>query len=302
MRLRGKPKERTGRQRLRKDPPSEQPTSRIMPQNTGRNTRRDTQKPKKIRSKNFWVQRLGLIILLIAGLVSLINILSLSGNANVLPLTHDTSSSLLRDQSEYEAAADKLLNSSVWNRNKVTIDTGSVSQQMLAQFPELSSVSVTIPLLAHRPLVYVESGQPALILVTGSGSFLVDTNGKALIKAGTAGDLNQPKLPIVNDQSGLDIRLNHLVLPANNVAFIQAVAAQLAAKQFKVESMALPLKTSQLDVKIAGQPYSVKFNLQNNKARQQAGTFLATIAQLKKQNITPTQYVDVRVDGRAYYK
>jgi hypothetical protein len=65
--------------------------------------------------------------------------------------------------------------------------------------------------------------------------------------------------------------------------------------------MVLPVQTNELDVNLAGQSYFVKFDLQENDPRQQAGTFLATIASLKSQNITPTKYVDVRVDGRAYY-
>jgi hypothetical protein len=69
-----------------------------------------------------------------------------------------------------------------------------------------------------------------------------------------------------------------------------------------VGSMILPAGTSELDVHLAGQPYFVKFNLNNNDPRQQAGTFLAAIANLQKNHITPAQYIDVRVDGRAYYQ
>ena len=66
--------------------------------------------------------------------------------------------------------------------------------------------------------------------------------------------------------------------------------------------MVLPVGTSELDVKLTNQPYTVKFNLESGTARQQAGTFLATQAKLQSQNVTPGQYVDVRVGGRAYYK
>jgi hypothetical protein len=64
----------------------------------------------------------------------------------------------------------------------------------------------------------------------------------------------------------------------------------------------LPPAASELDVQLNGRPYFVKFNLQSNNPRGEAGTFLATIAQLSRQNIVPGHYVDVRVDGRAYYQ
>jgi hypothetical protein len=271
--------------------------------NTGRQA--DRPRPNKKTSKSqsirhFGLQRFGLIILCTALLVSIISVLSLSANARLLPLTSGDQAHFLRDQSIYQAAADKFLAGSIWNRNKITIDTGKFDSQMTQKFPELSSVSVALPLLAHRPVVYLQPAQPALVLSGDTGSFVIDSRGKALLAAD--GSSSEAKLPQVVDQSGLQVQLNHQVLSADNVSFIQTVVAQLAAKQLTVSSMVLPAATSELDVHIAGQPYFVKFNLHDNSPRQQAGTFLAAIAQLQKKNTPPSQYVDVRVPGRAYYQ
>jgi hypothetical protein len=226
----------------------------------------------------------------------------LSTDAKVVPLSVDSGQTLLRPQTAYETAASRQLSSSIWNRNKITVDTSNLSRQLLNQFPELSSVSVTIPLLAHRPLVYVEAAQPALILKTDNSSFIISNSGKALISAINPASLNQPRLPLLTDQSGLSIQTNHQALPATDISFIQTVIAQLAAKQFTVSDMTLPPAASELDVRLVGQPYLVKFSLESSDPREQAGTFLATITQLHHQNITPGQYIDVRVSGRAYYK
>jgi hypothetical protein len=202
----------------------------------------------------------------------------------------------------YETAASRLLAQSVWNRNKVTVDTGRLSRELQRQFPELAGVSVTIPLLAHRPLVYIEPSRPTLMLATAHGSFVVDDRGKALARANDSTGFQGLNLPVLTDQSGLKFELNHQALPAPHVSFIQTVAAQLAAKQITIASMTLPAAASQLDVQPVGQPYYIKFNLESNDPRGQAGTFLAAIAGLKRQNITPAKYVDVRVAGRAYYQ
>ena len=255
------------------------------------------------RTAHSWLQRFGLIILLAAIVASVVNILTLSTDAKVIPLTEAGNHALLRPAAAYQQAADRQLGSSIWNRNKITVDTNKVSRQLLNQFPELAGVSVTVPLLAHRPLVYIEAAQPALILVSGSGtSYVIDTAGKALLAAASPAALRQPGLPLVNDQTGLSVRLNRQALSVNNVDFINTVVVELAAKQFTVSSMTLPAATSELDVHLNGQPYFVKFNLQSANPRGEAGAFLATIAQLQRQHVTPSQYVDVRVDGRAYYK
>lgn len=309
MRLRRKAPPTSRRQRVSSSEPA-RPSSSFSyrsrrsdrSRETGRQTQYELTKRKAGKLGRYWLQRFGLVVLLLAVVVSLFNVLSLSPKAKVMSLATDGSRAFLRPAETYEAAANELLGNSLWNHNKITVDTGDISKGLLDKFPELTDVTVTIPLLANRPLVYVEPAQPALILVATNGSFVVDNNGKALIFGSSPEDLNQPKLPILNDQSGLRIKLNHQALSAANVRFIEAVRGQLAAKQLSVAAMTLPASSRELDVQIAGQPYFVKFNLQSDTPREQAGTLLATLATLKKQNIVPARYIDVRVDGRAYYQ
>ncbi len=301
MRLRRRPPAApTRRQRLRSETVQNQ-----SPPSFSYRARRSSEEPPKVarpQLARFWLQRSGLIILLAAAIISTVNVLSLSAAAKVLPLGTDANRTVLHDPSVYKTAVDQLLASSVWNRNKLTINTSQINQHMLSQFPELASASVTLPLLAHRPVVYIAPAQPAVILVTSSGSFMIDTNGKALIKAADVNAFSRTSVPVIRDQSGLQLQLNRQALPAPHISFIQTVLAELAAKNIAATTMTLPPTASELDVQIGGQPYVVKFNLQNNTPREQAGTFLATIAQLQKQNIAPTAYVDVRVEGRAYYQ
>ncbi|HTB48589.1 MAG TPA: hypothetical protein VK712_00740 [Verrucomicrobiae bacterium] len=270
--------------------------------NTGRQISREQVKKASVSFARFWLERVGLAILLVAVVASVVNVLSLSTDAKLVPLTTGSSSSFLHSQSNYQAAASKLLAGSIWNRNKVTVDTGQISRQLRSQFPELSSVSITLPLLAHRPLIYIQATQPALVLTTTDGSFVLDTTGKALLTTTNLSAAGQSSLPIVTDASGLHVTLDHQILTPDNVSFIQTVVAQLATKHITISAMTLPAAASELDVHLVGQPYFVKFNLQSDDARQQVGTFLATQAQLQSQHVTPAQYIDVRVDGRAYYQ
>lgn len=296
MRLR----RRTRQGRVRREAPAPQPVTIRPPAPPAPRAEPPQPAPERGRHNPSWLQRAGLIILSLAALASAANVLSLSPGAKVVPLT-GSDSSLLRAPEVYEAAADRQLGRSIWNRNKITVNTSTLSRQLLKEFPELRSVSVTVPLLAHRPVVYVEPAQPVLVLVAANGAFIVDNAGKALLRNDNPHDFSRLKLPILNDQSGLRINVNRQALPAGDIRFIQIIVAQLAAKQFTVSDMTLPAGTSELDVKLAGQPYMVKFNLQSDKAKEQAGTFLAAMAELRRQNITP-RYVDVRVDGRAYYQ
>lgn len=248
----------------------------------------------------FWLQRIGLLILAIAVVASVVNILSLSGQVTIVNL--QAKSQLARPSNVYAQAAGQALASSVWNRNKITVDAAAVSRQLMAQFPELNQASLTIPLLAHRPVVYLTPAQPTLILAASNGAFLVGDTGKAILSAATPAALNQPSLPVVTDQTGFQAKANRQALPATSVRFIHIVTAQLAAKQIAIAGFSLTAGGSELDAHLAGQPYLVKFNLQAGDPTGEAGTFLATANYLHQHNFVPSSYVDVRVDGRAYFK
>lgn len=307
MRLGRKTPPPSGRQRLRSDL-QQQPVQKTFSYssrrseaafNTGRQLQRDL-KESAAKGFRFSLQRFGLMILAVAALLSLFNILKLSADVKIEVLAG--SASIGRPQADYQNYARQQLSKSVLNGNKLTVDTSKLSQQMLEHFPELKDVSVTVPLLAHRPVVYIEPTATSLIMATSNGAFLVSETGRAMLTAPDVASLNQPDLPVITDQSGLSLELGKQALPGGSVAFIKTVLGQLSVAKVTVGAMTLPSNASELDVQIAGQPYFVKFNLHSDEAREQAGTYLATIASLQKQKITPAKYVDVRVPGRAYYQ
>jgi hypothetical protein len=265
----------------------------------GRNIDRDTLlKPAKSFGK-YWLQRYGLLLVLIATAIFIFSSLSVSSNPRII--VEGTDQALfVTDQAEYSKTVTALINQSIWNRNKITINTSAIVAALKQQHPEIQSASVVLPLVARRPLIYVEPAQPGLNLLTASGDYVIDTTGKALVPAANT-TASSAALPQVTDLSGLTIILGQQTLSAADVTFIQAVYDGLQAKSIAISKMTLPAQSQELDVYIGGQPYFVKFNLESQDVRQQLGTFLAVQSHLDSQHITPTQYIDVRVDGRAYY-
>ena len=306
--LRKKPHKTQGRQPNLTLAGDRQPTrtgyysrrSEIDESNTGRQQSRSVTDPKPRGLINYWLQRFGLLVLIVVILASVISGLSLSSNAHIITLK-SSGSTFLRDASNYQKVANGILASSILNKNKITIDTASFSKKMLKQFPELNAVSVVLPMLAHRPVVYLTATQPSLIITGVNGSFVLDNTGKTLRTIADANTIASYKLPVLLDQSGLKLLLGQKVLSSTDIDFILSVMAQLSAKQVAVSGLTLPVASREIDVSIAGQPYYAKFNLQNGKSLQQVGTLIATKVRLESQGITPSHYIDVRVPGRAYY-
>jgi hypothetical protein len=187
------------------------------------------------------------------------------------------------------------------NKFKLTVDTHKIEDGMRAQFPELVDVHVSIPFIGASPTIHVTPGMPQLLLNAGSALYAIDTSGKALVAANRVPHIEKLDLPVVIDQSGLAVSAGKSALSSSNVAFITEVIGQLKAKGLTITNATLPAGTSEMDVRIGGVGYFVKFNLQGN-GRVQAGAFLAVKDQLARDHKTPATYVDVRVEERAYYK
>jgi len=256
--------------------------------------------PTSIKKRSWW-HHLPTYISGIALIVCLLYSLSLDTSNPKIVQPSDDKAALLRDKGTYEQAVRKHLKSSILNYNKITINIGGITSDMQDEFPELADITITLPFVGRRPVVYVEPSPPTVLLSSKNGLFVLDNRGRAIISATQLKNLSSFNLPTVSDQGGLSVSLGKGVLPANDVAFITTVIEQLKAKNITVESITLPPQADQLDVRIAGKPYVIKMNLQND-ARQQIGRFIVAKAKLEADNQEPKEYFDVRVEERVYYK
>lgn len=243
---------------------------------------------------------LGCIAILI--IFALLSNLFLSRSAIVVTIAESAGrQALARSPEIYQKGVAEVLSESMANSNKLTADTYKISQKVKQKFPELEEVSVALPLVGRQPVVYVLPYRPALLFKTLDNQiFLLDKNGKAVTNALDGRKLEKLGLELVRDQSGLPIRLGGTALPSSQVSFITEVVAQLKARRIKITELVLPKEASQLNLRVEGASYTVKFNLHGN-AREEAGTFLAVKKYLERKKIKPA-YVDVRVSNKAYYR
>jgi len=250
------------------------------------------------RVARYSFRRIGVIAVLVAGIVSIFSVFSLTPNPKVLPLDN-TDTGGMYNAAAYEAALRRLMAASPASRTKLTINTAVLSAGLEAQFPEIAGVSVKLPLIGHRPIVYIQLAQPVVALrMTDGHTVAIDARGRSLGPAGPS-----LGLPVVKDESGTVVQPGRQALPVTTVDFIQSVLFQLRQKRVGVTTFVLPAGSSELDVYLEGAAYHIKCNLaMNNTVQEQIGTFLAVQHQLAEQGSLPRQYIDVRVAGRAYYK
>lgn len=207
-----------------------------------------------------------------------------------------------RDEAAYERAAAEAFASSVFNSNKVTVNVGKIEERLKADFPELADVSVRLPIVGHRPTIYLEPSTSRLVIRTAQNEvFIVDENGRAVTSGEDVKRFAGAGLPEIQDQSRHEARLGEVAIPGSTVSYITEVVRQLKAKNVTVESITLPDSPSELHLRIAGEGYYVKFNTRGD-ARVAVGSFLALKLHLSAQNKKPGEYIDVRIENRAFYK
>lgn len=263
-----------------------------------------TDKPPARRTSRPWPRRVLKVVILALVAVLLLGNLVLTRNPEIV--VHELAGGqqlLLRSRAAYQNAARDILAGSLANTNKITINTAKIAQELQRTFPELAHVSVVLPIIGNQPVVHIQTARPALILTSSrvGGVFLIDTSGRAIMEAAKVAAHVKEKLPVVQDQSDLSISVGDSALPSSSIDFITEVIGQLLAKGITVTSMVLPPGGSELHVWIDGAPYFVKFNLRGD-ARVGAGAFLAVKQHLEREGKTPSSYIDVRVENKAYYR
>lgn len=217
-------------------------------------------------------------------------------------LTGDFAKSLFLHAPDIYLQAAQHQFSKISNRNKLTINTSKIGRAIQQQFPELSGASVSLPLLGHRPIVYLYVQKPVLMLSKPNGELLaIAQSGEAMASVSNMSRVAVLKLPFVTDQNKILVQPGQAALSEGDVSFIIDTVLQLQAQHIAISGLVLPGAADELDVKISNQPYMIKFNLHSDE-KQQLGSFVAVNGYLVGRHITPAEYIDVRVEGRAYYK
>lgn len=253
------------------------------------------------KGKSHLLRDIPTMLAVIAIIISVGYSLTLSTNPKIISLSARSDTNLLRSEAVYWQAARQILENSLADRTKITIDSNGFEAAMKQKFPELDNVAITLPLLGRRPVVQLAARTPGLVLITGQGDFVIDTTGLAMIKAPEAHGLDSLGLASVADDSNVAIKLGKGVLTHQDVTFIQVLVAQLKAAKQPLESLSLPPLVNEFRIKLKNQPYYVKFDMQNDP-RTSAGAFLAAKQKFEADNNIPSQYVDARLEDRVFLK
>lgn len=182
--------------------------------------------------------------------------------------------------------------------NKITFNEQALNQQIRQAFPEVEQVSTELPIIGQHPIVNIVVAKPTFFIGSQGNYYLLSGNGVAV-------DLKSyyPKLTYltsIDDESGFTIAKGKHVLSQQDISFLQSLYSQLNFRHIPIKRIVLPASPEEVDVYTNDAGYYTRFFMGGDPGLQ-VGQFFASRNSFMTQT-PPSQYLDVRVSGKVFYK
>ncbi len=180
------------------------------------------------------------------------------------------------------------------NQNIFRLDIEQSKSLITTKFPEINEVEIYRGIPDALKIVVVER-ENKIVWRTNNELYYISNSGIATRKITTDGIKN---LPVVVDTKNLPVQLGKPLVSPNFVAFITNVNATFQSEEgIKLLNFEIPETTFNINLKTdAG--FFVKLNTLRS-SQKQLSDLKAILAKFRP-NIH--EYVDLRIDGWAYYK
>ena len=210
-------------------------------------------------------------------------------------IVNDTS---FHSQSDYTDSVSSLFHA-IKNRNKITFDEKALIADLQKKYPEISNAQIELPFFSQKPIVRLAVAEPSFVLKNHTANYVVNSKGTAVSRTNNVS--GSARLVTIDDQSGFNVKPGNRVLGTSSVTFIDNLIRQCRKANVEIKSLTIPQAPQELILKTKDQNYYVKFYLGGN-VETQAGQFLAARKYFKDIHKNPATYLDVRVEGKIFYK
>jgi hypothetical protein len=206
-----------------------------------------------------------------------------------------------RQKQQYTDEIKNALSQDIFSSIKLTFRKKQLTDQIYRLFPETKSVAITIPIVGRRPLVDIVLYRPVAVLSTSTKSYIIDESGRVIIDAEASAQNNS--LPRISDLSGLPIVVGAPYIPSEELTFIDQFNKQLQSKGVSVSRVELPAIAKEVHFYVGDNtPVLVKASLVGDP-RMEAGSTIALLKEIQAGRVAkPSEYIDVRVEDRVFYK
>lgn len=190
--------------------------------------------------------------------------------------------------------SQKLVSASFDQGNLLTFDSEKFASALQQLDPRLKTVAVTRK-WTHGIVIRVTLMQPTLGWDSDNRYYVLDPDGNAI------GTLPvSSALPVVTDDSNLPVAIGQQVAPSTFVAYVSQLVPQLVASGVHIKS--IDIKDTTFDLYVTTSTgYQLIFDT-TRTVESEMSDYKTVMQTLAKQHATPSQYIDLRIQGRAYWQ
>lgn len=200
-------------------------------------------------------------------------------------------------KSNYATSVQEYFNGSPAERLRIFTNNTDLTDSLRQKHPEVLSAAIDGRTGLGGSQLHLRMRTPVAEWTVNGKKMYVDHDGIAFAQNYRA----EPSVKIV-DLSGIRVAENQMLVSNAFLSFVgQVVGASEKLENMKVTQITLPPNTTrQIAVSIDGYPYSVKMSTDRG-AGVQVEDMAHAIQWLQSQGRAP-RYIDVRVEGQAFYK
>lgn len=222
-------------------------------------------------------------------------LLQYTGRVGGVGITNNGASELTEaDKNKYLRIADAYFAANSFERFSFARRGSVMLQYFQNEAPEVSAVSIMPSGLASGRL-NITVRQPVAMWVNGSSTNFVDSSGVVFERNYFAA----PSLAI-EDNSGVSVS-GKMATSSNFLSFVGQVASELKKQNIEVARVALPRGSIRyVEFYLTNRAYPFKAQITRD-AHSEASDIAVMTRYIDSHNLAP-QYVDCRVEGKAYWK
>ncbi len=179
--------------------------------------------------------------------------------------------------------------------NTLLLNTGALQNYIEQAEPGVRQAKVSRSGL-HQARVVVNERQPSLNWKSGAALYLLDSDGTVIGESRGV----YVKLPVVIDSNSLPVKVGDRVAPTAFVSFTTEFVGKLAGLGLVATEITVPASTSELYIK-TNQGYTLKLDTTRSAAGE-IEDLQAVKKELARAKKLPADYIDLRIENKAYYK
>lgn len=205
---------------------------------------------------------------------------------------------------EYSSTMIQYSNSHAPLKQFWLLDKDGLSNDILETHPEVSGLELS----PRQPFTTKVSAKltfrkPIFVWKGVGENYFIDKEG-VLFKKNMFTKTQQDSLPVIEDQGGVAPDPGQTVLTetvVSDVADLYLLLPTLYPQKNKVNQIILPPAAREIRAKLDGISYYVKFSTERSIG-EQVGELAQLVNYLKSKDVTPAEYIDMRVPDKSFYK